>query len=67
MYAPPADRTSPLMAQLARLQGSRPEAADRYQAELAVARNTVAHYTPAAKAQPRGMGLARKRYLHAGG
>lgn len=65
MYAPPADRTSPLMAQLARLQGSRPEAAGRFQSELAVARNTTAHYAPAAFSG-RSAGLSRTRHLHAG-
>lgn len=46
MYAPPADRTSPLMAQLARLQAVRTAASPTpFATELAAVRNEVAHYT----------------------
>ena len=49
MYAPPADRTSPLLAQLARLQAVHAAASHApFAQELAAARNEVAHYTMSA-------------------
>jgi len=68
MYAPPADRTSPLLAQLARLQASRPSAAAQaFDAQLAAARNEVAHFAAyAAPAASRGLaGVGRKHRLQA--
>ena len=64
MYAPPADRTSPLMAQLARLQAThRAAPATPFAQELAAARNEVAHYTVSVGGEaPR---LARRSRLQA--
>ena len=46
MYAPPADRTSPLLAQLAHLQAAHRAAAPTpFAREVAAVRNEVAHYT----------------------
>ena len=66
MYAPPSDRTSPLLAQLASLQGLRAAVpAHSFQAQLASLRNEVAHYggypAPAAASTPAG--LSRKHHL----
>ena len=69
MYAPTADRTSPWLAQLARLQAGRSSAAvQAFDAQLAAARNEVAHYAAyAAPATSSGLpGLGRKRRLQAG-
>lgn len=68
MYAPPADRTSPLLVQLARLQAEHtltPRAP--FDRELAAARNEVAHYTLAASVAPGAAagGLLRRSRLQA--
>lgn len=67
MYAPPADRTSPWLAQLARMQAERnglPQTP--FEMELAAARNEVAHYAAAKPAAPRaGGGLFRRSRLQA--
>lgn len=63
MYAPPADRTSPLMAQLARLQAQRTSSASSgFALELAAARNEVAHYTVSSAPSAAG-GLSRRSRL----
>lgn len=70
MYAPPADRTSPLLAQLARLLDERSGSPQTpFQAELAAARNEVAHFgLGTAKAARSGSaGLTRRTRLQAVG
>ena len=65
MYAPPADRTSPLMAQLARLQAQRTSGSSSgFALELAAARNEVAHYTVSTAPSAAG-GLSRRSRFQA--
>lgn len=62
MYAPPADRTSPWLAQLARLQAERSGTPQMpFAMELAAARNEVAHYTVAAAMSPGASGGLQRR------
>lgn len=67
MYAPPADRTSPWLAQLARLQAARhgmPQ--PPFAQELAAVRNEVAHLAAAGPMAPRATGgLVRRSRLQA--
>lgn len=65
MYAPPAERTSPLMAQLARLQAQRSSGASAgFAVELAAARNEVAHFAMSAKPAA-SAGLGRRSRFQA--
>ncbi len=66
MYAPPADRTSPWLAELVRLQAERNARPTAFAMELAAARNEVAHYpAPAGLAPHAASGLVRRSRLHA--
>lgn len=62
MYAPPQDRSSPLLVELARLQQlAMPAAPGGFEAQLASVRNEVAHYAHAGS--PRSSGLVRRTRL----
>ncbi|HYD75849.1 hypothetical protein [Ramlibacter sp.] len=65
MYAPPADRTSPWLVQLARLQAERSGTPQTpFALELAAVRNEVAHFAAARPAAPRAAGgLVRRSRL----
>ena len=68
MYAPPDDRTSPLLAQLARLQAAH-RAPERtpFSLELATVRNEVAHYTLPSRPGASLGGLQRRSRLQESG
>lgn len=68
MYAPPAERTSPLLKQLARLQSARQgNVQTPFQAELAAARNEMAHFGigSASASRTSASGLTRRSRLQA--
>ncbi|WBY02672.1 hypothetical protein PE066_03795 [Ramlibacter tataouinensis] len=70
MYAPPADRTSPLSAQLERLQAERAGAAPTpFERQLAAARHELSHYSlaPTSVGARAASGLTRRSRLQPGG